>query len=56
MMLKVWRARAEGGKEAREKNYSFKPTGRNLKQATLLLVWKKEILGKKKYDLILDRD
>ena len=47
---------ARGGKEAREEKNRFKPTGRSLKQATLLLVWERKFLEKRKYDLLLDRD
>jgi len=34
--------RGKGGKESREENSRFKPTGRRLKQATFLLVWERK--------------
>ena len=46
----------KGGKEAREENNRFKPAGRSLEQATLLQIWERKFLGKRKYDLSLDRE
>ena len=42
MLKKVWQSRGKGGEEAREENSRFKPTGESLKQAILLLVWKRK--------------
>ena len=33
--------KGKGGKEAKEENSRFKPTGRSLEQATWLLVWER---------------
>ena len=43
-MLKVWLARGKGGKKTREENNRFEPTGKGLKQATLLLAWERKMI------------
>ena len=43
----VWRATGKGGKGAREEKKTFKPT--------YFVGFGNEFLGKKKYDLLLDR-
>ena len=47
----IWN-RGKGGKEVREENNKFKPTGRSLRQATLLLAWERKLNGREKVDPI----
>jgi len=43
-------------RKAGKKNNRFKPTGRSSKEATLLFVWERKCLGRRKYDLLFDRE
>ena len=45
----------KGGKEAREENNRFKPTGRSLKQATLMLVWERKLFREEKVGSVIKK-
>ena len=56
MMLESGEPEERMAMEAKEDNRRFKSSGRNLRQASLLLLWERNFLGKRKYDLLLDRE